>query len=204
MDGDDVRFGGNPAFTTNTVDLSISLASLSFAADSQLFQLHVAGDGGKRLAFSGLGIQNLTATTGPIRQQLFADAGATGGTILFANTAGINLGSSEQLRPVDITALGGVVAGASGGEVIFRNSALATPFTAITVTGGTVIGAAGGQLSFQDSARVQGNVNLAAGADGGQGGRATFRNAAIADFSVGIRNSGASFAGPGTEALTSF
>ena len=85
--GDDVEFSGNPAWLSNTLDLPLSLNSLSFMPTSQIFFVHVSGDGGCSLAFTGLGIQNRTAITGPIRQQLFADAGTTGGTIVFANSS---------------------------------------------------------------------------------------------------------------------
>ena len=117
--GDDVTFSGNPAWSTNTLDLPLSLASLTFTPTSQIFFVHVSEDGGSSLAFTGLGIQNLTSITGPIRQQLFADAGTTGGTILFANSSGINLGISQQLRAVDITARGGSAPGAIGGHIVF-------------------------------------------------------------------------------------
>lgn len=90
--GDDVVFTGAPAFATNTVDSNAALGSLTFGATAQLFNIHVAGS--SALTFTALGIQNLTGSGGPIRQQLFADAGATGGTITFANASGIKLGIS--------------------------------------------------------------------------------------------------------------
>ncbi len=55
----------------SNIDLSLRLNSLRFDPDSQLFELHVAGSGGHALAFSGLGIQNLTGGTGPLRQDFF-------------------------------------------------------------------------------------------------------------------------------------
>ncbi len=92
-DGDDVVFGGSPAQTTSTVNLALTLNSFTFAADSALFTLRVAGSGPGALTFSGVGIQNLTGGNGPIRQDFFADAGAAGGTIRFTGSSGVNLGA---------------------------------------------------------------------------------------------------------------
>ena len=66
VDGDDVVFGGNPAHLTSTVNVGLTLNSLTFADDAQLFSLHVSGAGGSLLAFGGVGIQNLTGGNGPI------------------------------------------------------------------------------------------------------------------------------------------
>ena len=153
--GDDVAFSGNPAWSTNTLDLPLSLASLTFTPTAQLFLVHVSGDGGSSLAFTGLGIQNLTAIIGPIRQQLFADAGTTGGTILFANSSGINLGISEQLRPVDVTALGGSALGAIGGHIVFQDDSSSgrQTFSALRAEGASVLGASGGVGSHHAGSR---------------------------------------------------
>lgn len=194
LDGDDVVFGGTAAWLDNALDYSLTLGSFTFAAAAQSFRVHVAGNGGHMLAFDGLGIQNFTAGTGPIRQQLFADAGLTGGTILFKNSASVNLGTANY-RPVDITAVGGTWAGALGGQIVFqdvsnpgdttftglivegasvagagagsltfRDTSFATSTTRIGVRGGTALGAAGGQATFQNSAQAHGNITLGAGA----------------------------------------
>jgi fibronectin-binding autotransporter adhesin len=234
LDGDDVVFGGNPAWLDNTIDLSLTLGSFTFAADARSFSVHVAGDGGRMLAFDGLGIQNLTAGSGPARQQFFADAGLAGGTVLFKNNAGVNLGSGS-FRPVDITAAGGTAAGAVGGQIVFqdatstgdntpiglivagagvagagagslvfRNTAIATSTAVIDVRGGTAGGAAGGQASLQDSAQTSASFNVGAGSGGGLGGRALFSGNAAAGFYVVIHNDGAISSLAGAEAVTSF
>ncbi|MEO6746044.1 MAG: hypothetical protein ABIS28_20605 [Caldimonas sp.] len=110
VDGDGVVFGGAAGVAT-TVDLSASLDTLTFAAGAGSFQVHVAGGGGRTLSFGGLGIQNLTNGTGPIRQSLSADNGSSGGNIVFAATSGIDLGTGSSYRPVDLTALGGSATG---------------------------------------------------------------------------------------------
>ena len=66
LDGDDVVFGGNPAWLDNTLDLSLTLGSFTFAADARSFRVHVAGDGGRMLAFDGLGIQTSPPAAGPL------------------------------------------------------------------------------------------------------------------------------------------
>ncbi len=191
--GDDVEFSGNPAWLSNTLDLPLSLNSLTFMPTSQIFFVHVAGDGGSSLAFTGLGIQNLTAITGPIRQQLFADAGTTGGTIVFANSSGINLGTSEPLRPVDITALGGSVPGAIGGHIVFQDASSSgtQTFSSLRAEGASVLGASGGELIFRNNARTtRGSaltITVTVGtAFGAAGGQASFLDAAQVEGNVNV------------------
>ena len=234
LDGDDVVFGGNPAWLDNTLELSLTLGSFTFAADARSFMVHVAGDGGRMLAFDGLGIQNFSSGSGPARQQFFAEAGLTGGTVLFKNNAGVNLGSAN-FRPVDITAVGGTVAGAVGGQIVFqdasstgdntptglivegatvtgagagslvfRNTAMATSTAVIVVRGGVAAGAAGGQASFQDGAQTSANFNIGAGSGGGLGARLLFSGNAAASFFAVIHNDGASSSLAGAEAVTRF
>jgi len=179
LDGDDLVFGGNPARLHSTINLSLTLNSLRFEADSQLFELHVAGSGGHALAFGGLGIQNLTAGTGPIRQDFFADAGSSGGSITFAGGAGINLGSSGQYRPVNISALGGAAAGEVGGRIVFEGSSSTgtSTFTALRAEGARAGGAGAGSLLLRQAAvSTSTGIVVATGGEGlgSLGGQARF------------------------------
>jgi len=176
VDGDGVVFGALVGGLT-TVDLTVSLDTLSFAAGAGLYPVHVGGDGAYSLGFSGLGIQNLTRSPGPFRQALFADAGSTGGSIVFAGASGINLGTGGDFRPVDLLALGGTLAGQAGGRIVFQDQSstgLAT-FNALRAVGAGVAGAAAGQLEFRGSAVAERFTTLtmaggtAAGATGGLG-----------------------------------
>ena len=233
-DGDDLLFAGSTPRQDSVLDVSHSFAALVLQADALAYLIHVQGDG-VSLSFAGAGIRNLTAGSGPIRQQFFADAGTAGGSIVFTGSAGINLGGTGNFRPVDITALGGSAAapvgghivfqdnaatsgstydalraegasaaGAVGGDIIFRNNALATKSSSITVTGGSVLGAAGAQASFLDLARVDGTLNVLAGAGGGLGARMSFAGDALASAYAGLMNQGARALGPGAQAITSF
>ena len=189
--GDDVQFSGNPAWRTNMLGLPLSLNSLTFTPTSQLFVVHVLGDGGSTLAFTGLGIQNLTAGSGPIRQELFADAGTTGGTILFANSSGINLGISDQPRPVDVTALGGSALGAIGGHIVFQDASSSgrQAFSALRAEGASVLGASGGELILRNNAVTTSTTAITVTGGtvfGAAGGQASFQDAAQVEGNVNI------------------
>lgn len=201
VEGDGLLFGAGSARPDSVFDMTRTFAAVVFGADAQAFALHVQGSGAV-LVFDGAGIRNLTAGTGPIRQDLYADAGLAGGSIVFLGHSGINLGDTTTLRPVNLTARGGAsvsaigghivfqddsastfdalraegasVLGGVGGDISFRGNALATRTAALTVTGGTVLGAAGAQASFSDLARADAIFNLLAGDNGGRGGRADF------------------------------
>ena len=175
-DGDGVVFDGAAGAGT-LVDLSARLDSLTFAAGAGPFAVHVAGSGARTLGFDGAGILNQTGGSGPIRQALYADAGATGGRIVFTGLSGINLGAGTSLRPVDLSALGGSVAGQVGGRVVFQDQSstgIAT-FNALRAEGASVAGAGAGELVFRDTATVGAFTTLtlvggsSAGAAGGQG-----------------------------------
>jgi fibronectin-binding autotransporter adhesin len=178
-DGSDVVFSGAPPRTSSVFDLSRTFSSLSFNADAPLFTTHVSG-GGAQLAFSGVGIRSLDsvgAATG--RQIFFADAGSTGGTILFTNSSGVNVGSYQFARPVDITAQGGSLAGAIGGHIVFqdRSTTSGTTFDALRAAGASVAGASGGEVIFRDNALLTRQAGVVAGggsSGGAQGGSATF------------------------------
>lgn len=189
--GDDVTFSGNPAWSTNTLDLPLSLASLTFTPTAELFFVHVSGDGGSSLAFTGLGIQNLTAGGGPIRQALFADAGTTGGTILFANSSGISLGNSGQPRPVDVTALGGSAPGAIGGHIVFQDASSngSQTFSALRAEGASVVGASGGELILRNNAVTTRSTTITITGGtvlGAAGGRASFEDAARVEGNLNV------------------
>ncbi len=190
--GDDVVSGGNPAHLTSTINLRLTLNSLTFADDSQPFSLHVSGAGSNLLAFSGLGIQSLTGGTGPIRQEFFADAGATGGTILFSGSSGVNLGTNPSYRPVDLTARGGVAAGDTGGSIIFADSSSTgtTTFTALRAEGASVAGAGAGSILFRGSAVATGTATstVTGGlATGAAGGTVTFQDNTQAGGNVNVQ-----------------
>lgn len=186
-----MEFAGNPAWSTNTLNLPLSLNPLTFTPTSQLFLVHVAGDGGSSSAFAGMGIQNLIAGSGPIRQELFADSGTTGGTILFANTSRINLGSSEQFRPVNVTALGGSALGAIGGHIVFQDASSSgrSTFNALRAEGASVLGASGGELIFRNNAVTTSTsaITVTGGtALGAAGGQASFQDAVQVEGNVNI------------------
>lgn len=179
-DGDDLLFSGAPPRTSSVFDLARSFSSLTFSGDSSLFVTQVLG-GGAQLALSGLGIRAFdTPGTGIGRRIFFADAGSTGGTILFTHSSGVNVGSGQFARAVDITARGGSTAGAIGGHVVFqdRSSTSASTFDALRAEGASVAGATGGEIIVRDNAlvtRMTGVVvggGASAGASRGAGGRA--------------------------------
>ncbi len=178
-DGDDLVFGSAPARTSTIFDIVRTFSSLSFSADAPLFTTHVLGSGAQ-LAFSGVGIRSLdTLGTATGRQTFFADAGSTGGTILFTNGSGINVGSAQFARPVDITAQGGSVAGAVGGHIVFQDTSTTsdTTFDVVRAAGATVAGASGGDIIVRDNALLTRLASLvvAGGSSGGAaGGRASF------------------------------
>ena len=114
----------------------------------------MAGSGGHALAFSGLGTSNLTGGTGSLRQDFFADAGSSGGSITFANSAGVNLGPSDSFRPLNITALGGALAGEVGGRIVFEDSSStdSSTLTALRAEGARTAAAGAGSLLLRQSA----------------------------------------------------
>lgn len=177
--GDDLVFAGLPPRTISLFDLSRTLGSLSFDPDATLFATHVSGDGAE-LAFSGPGIRSLDSVGAPRgRQVFFADAGSSGGTILFKNSSGTNIGSYQFARPVDITAQGGSIPGAAGGRIVFQDKATTsdTTFDAFRAAGANVAGASGGEIIVRDDALLkrQSGVTAAGGAaSGAPGGQARF------------------------------
>ena len=140
--------------------------------------------GGAQLAFSGLGVRAFdTPGTGIGRQSIFADEGSTGGTTLFTNSSGVNVGSGQFARAVDITAWGGSIVGAVGGHNVFQDSSStsgSTNFTSdsLRAEGASVFGASGGEIIFRDTARL---TRLSGALVGGgssataSGGRASFQ-----------------------------
>ena len=187
--GEIALFGGSPSFANSTVDLSVALHSLVFAANAQAFAIHVSGDAGSTLAFDTLGVQNLTGTGGPIRQGLFADAGTTGGMLLFANGSGLNLGAPGLFRPVDLTARGGATAGALGGHIVFQDNASTgtTTFNALRAEGASVAGATGGEIVFRGNAVATIFTTVVANGGSGPsaaGGSVSFTGGARVDGTV--------------------
>ena len=175
-DGDGVVFD-RAAGAITVVDLSVRLDTLTFGIVAGPFQVHVAGSGGRTLSFSGQGVQNLTSGSGPIRQSLFADAGSSGGSLVFTGASGINLGTGTAFRPVDLSALGGRAMGQAGGRIVFQDQSstgLAT-FNALRAEGASAAGAGAGEVVFRARAVATRFTTLtlaggmAAGAAGGDG-----------------------------------
>ena len=152
LDGDDLEFAGASPQLNSVLDLSHSFGTLTFTATAQAYALHVQGTGA-RLTFAGLGIVNLAGGTGP-RQQLFADAGTAGGSIVFSGSAGINQGSTGNFRPVNITALGGTLASPVGGQIVLQDQASTggSSFDALRAEGAFSAGALGGDIVLRDNA----------------------------------------------------
>ena len=199
-DGDAVVFAGLPAGASNTVDLSVRLDSLSFAATAGAFQVHVAGDGGRTLSFIGLGIQNLTGSGGPIRQSLYADAGSTGGSIVFAGASGINLGTGTDFRPVDLLALGGSASGQLGGRIVFQDQASTglSTFNSLRAVGASAAGAGAGELIFRDdaiSAKFTTLTMVGGTGVGAAGGQASFADGVQVDGIVNLLSGSAGGSG---------
>lgn len=213
-DGDELLFGGVPAAGFSVLDLSRSFASLTFGSGAQAFSLHVQGDGAAMMAFTAAGVRNLTAGTGPIRQDLFADAGTTGGVLRFNGASGINVGLGEAARPVNLTASGGSSVAAIGGRLEFLDDASAgtITFDALRAGGASAAGASGGRIVFADSAVAGRNVGVTIGggsATGAAGAEAAFRGRARMEGALTLlaaSNGGlgarASFAGNATVAAT--
>ena len=214
-DGDAVVFSGSPPGAANLVDISVRLDSLSYAVTAAAFEVHVAGGGGRTLSFDGLGIQNLTSGSGPIRQSIFADAGSTGSSIVFTGTSGINLGAGTAFRPVDVSALGGNSTGQVGGRVVFQDDAstgIAT-FNALRAEGASAGGAGAGALVFRNSAVATAftTISISGGsAADAAGGQASFADGVRVEGIVNVLSglaggSGgrASFAGEAVAGLTS-
>lgn len=192
VDGDALVFAGAPARTSSLLDIARSFSALTFSAGAALFTTHVSG-GGSQLAFSGAGILSLDATgSSVVRQAFFADAGSTGGTIAFTNSAGINLGNVQFARPIDVTAQGGAALGAIGGHIVFqdRSATGSTTFDVLRAQGATVAGATGGEIIFRDNAQLTRLASLVVGggsAAGAQGGRATFQGLAQSAGGVSVQ-----------------
>ena len=191
-DGDDLLFGGATPRTSGVFDLVRSFSSLTFNGDSPLFVTHVLGSGAQ-LAFSGVGIRAFdTLGTAIGRQTFFADAGSTGGTILFTHSAGINVGSGQFARAVDVTAQGGATTGAIGGRIVFQDSAATSgsTFDVLRAVGASVAGASGGEIIVRDTALVTRLTSVVV--DGGTsvsatGGRASFQGQAQNTGGVSIQ-----------------
>ena len=233
IDGDEPFFAGLAPFAGSVLDVSRSFSALSFTPHAGAFTLRVQGNGPAVLAFSGVGIRNLTAGMGPTRQTFFADGGSVGGTILFTGNSGINIGSDPALRPVDLTAVGGSTAGSVGGHLVFQDRASTGGNTsdALRAQGALVSGASGGEIVFRDSAIATKSSTIVVGggaAPGTFGGSASFADLATAAGNIvvlagtsdglggrlrfsgtatatsGISNDGAGSAANGAEAVTSF
>lgn len=190
LDADDLEFGGAVPRFQSVLDLSRTFGSMAFTTDSGAFSLHVQGSGA-RLAFDGAGIRNLTAGTGPIRQDLFADAGVAGGSIVFTKSSGINLDSSGNFRPVNITAAGGAASGAVGGHIVFQDNAATSgnSFDALRAEGASAAGATGGEIIFRNNAIATKTsaVTVTGGTSvGAVGGRASFGDLARADGTLNV------------------
>ena len=213
-DGDELWFGTAPASGTSVLDLARSFSVLTFDSGARAFSLHVQGDGTAMMAFTGAGLRNLTAGTGPIRQHLFADAGSTGGVLRFNGASGINVGLGEAARPVNLTAFGGASAAAIGGQLVFLDSASAgtVTFDALRAEGASAAAATGGEIAFADNAVAGRSVSLtisggsvvgAAGAQASFQGQARMEGAlnllAASNGGLGAR---ATFAGNATLAAT--
>ena len=222
-DGDALVFGSPTGRPDNVFDLSRSFASMTFAADTPAFAVHVQG-GNSVLAFDGIGIRNGSAGSSPLRQNFYAD----GGSIVFKGQAGINLGDANNLRPVNVTARvgghlmfqddaatsgstfdqlraeGAAAASGVGGDISFRGRAVATRTASITVTGGTTSGGAGAQASFSELARADSIFNVLAGENQGGGARTDFSGHAVASVYASIYNQGAATSGAAAQAITSF
>jgi hypothetical protein len=233
LDGDDLLFNGSSPFNTSSLDVSRSFSALSFGTGAGAFALHVQGDGTVVLTFTGAGVRNLTGGSGPIRQTMFADAGTTGGTILFTGNAGLNVGADPGFRPLDLIARGGSTAGSRGGHLVFEGRAAtsASTFDGLRAEGGSVAGAGGGEIVFRNDAvaTTSSTITLFGGtAAGALGASASFADRASSagnlnvlagssgglggrlDFSGlalaqgGIDTAGAAFAFAGAEGLTTF
>ncbi len=182
-DGDDLFFGSTPARTNSVLDSSRSFSSLTFTAGAPQFTTHVLGNGAQ-LAFSGEGLLSLDSNgSSLVRQAFFADAGSAGGTIRFTNSSGINLGTPQFARPIDITAEGGAAVGAIGGHIVFQDSSATgnSTFDVLRAQGATVAGATGGEIVFRDNALLTQRASLVVGggsAAGVLGGQATFQGLA--------------------------
>lgn len=169
------------------------------------------------LTFSGFGIRNDSTfvSGGVIRQQLFAESGATvvfqnnatiGGATLpvdFTARAGSTIrfeNTSTASSPTDLLFTGLIVEG--GAELRFRDDA-STGYTATLVNrGGATAGAAGGSVIFQDRALLA--YRLTNGVGDGLGGRVVFQGNAQAQTGGAVENDGAITVGAGAEALTQF
>ncbi len=165
------------------MDYDISLNTFTFlnGADPNAITIGPAGTGGVTLTLTGLGLANNPDTNGPTssRQKFFINgagaSGVAGSTLAFANAATIS-----GVQGVEITARGGTAAGASGGNLVFRDHAFAVTPNSFGIPsnfiaeGGSVAGAAGGTITLRDDARFSALVNIfvnggsAAGAGGGQ------------------------------------
>ena len=192
VDGDDLLFGGTPPRTSSVFDMARVFGSLTFNSDSSLFVTHVAG-GGAQLGFSGLGIRAFnTLGTGIGRQTFIADAGSTGGTILFTNSSGVNVGSGQFARAVDITARGGATAVAIGGRIVFEDSSSigGSTFDVLRAEGASVAGASGGEIIFRDTAMVTRLTSVVVGGGasaGALGGQASFQGQAQGAAGVSVQ-----------------
>ena len=160
--GSEVSFGGTSSFAASTVDYSVALSALTFQSDSQLFGIRVIGSGNTTLSFTGTGIQNLTGSTSANRQEFYANAGATGGTIAFTGSSGLNLGSTGDFRAVNVTALGALVAGDVGGHITFQDAASvgASTFNALRAEGSAIAGGSGGELVLRNTASTSASSTI--------------------------------------------
>ena len=167
-------------------DLSLDTFTFRNGADPNAITIGPAGAAGAgaagvTLTLAGLGLANDPDPTGPTssRQKFFINgagvAGVAGSTLAFANAATIS-----GLQGVEITARGGTAVGAGGGNLLFRDHAVAvTPGSfgnpsRFFAEGGSVAGAAGGTITLRDDARftvpatIFVNGGSAAVAGGGQ------------------------------------
>jgi len=187
LDGDELWFGGASPRANSVLDLARSFSALGFTTTAQEFTLHVRGDGAS-LRFSGAGIVNLTTASSPTRQQLIADAGAIGGSIVFTQQSGLNVGNAPGLRGVDLLALGGTAAAPVGGRLVFQDqSATGTDtYDALRLDGASAPGATGGSLIFRDNALATRGASIAM-----FGGSVLGARGAVASFEGQARLEGA-------------
>jgi autotransporter-associated beta strand protein len=189
-DGDTLLFGGGAAQLSSVFDMTRTFASLAFTANAQAYALHVQGSGAV-LEFNGTGVRNGTAGSGPIRQDLFADAGMAGGSIVFSGQAGINLGNASDLRPLNLTARGGASSGQVGGHIVLQDDAAtsASTFDALRAEGASALGATGGEIVVRGNAVITrtASISVTGGTlPGALGAQASFSGLARVDAIVNV------------------
>ncbi len=188
--GDGLLFSGTAARLETLFDQTRTFASLSFAVDAQAFSLHVQGNGAT-LAFGGPGIRNGSIATSTFTQDLYADAGSAGGSIVFTGLGGINRDATANLRPVNLVARGGSTAPSVGGQIVFQDqSATGTnTYDGLRADGASAAGGAGGSIVFRDQAlatRSSGIAIFGGSVLGAAGAQASFEGQARVEGSLSV------------------